>query len=35
MDLHVGFAGYFTRPLCTDPVRAERVAALLLDLRWP
>lgn len=35
MELHVGFAGYFARPLCTDPVRAARVASLLVDRRWP
>jgi hypothetical protein len=35
MGLHVGFAGYFARPLCTDPARAERVASLLVDPRWP
>jgi hypothetical protein len=35
MDLHVGFAGYFARPLCTDPARAAQVAALLVDRRWP
>ncbi len=35
MQLHLGFAGYFARPLCADPERAARVASLLVDPRWP
>jgi hypothetical protein len=35
MGFHVGFTGYFSLRLCNDPVRAERVASLLVDPRWP
>jgi hypothetical protein len=33
--LHVGFATRYAVPLVTSPDRAERVASLLLDPRWP
>ncbi len=33
--LYVGFAGYFATRLYTDEPRAQRLAALLLDKRWP
>jgi hypothetical protein len=35
MTIHVGFAGYFAPRLYQDPARAARVAALLVDRRWP
>ncbi|MBE7450684.1 MAG: hypothetical protein HS111_17835 [Kofleriaceae bacterium] len=35
MDLHLGFAGYFAQPLALPASRARRVAALLVDPRWP
>ncbi|MBE7450077.1 MAG: hypothetical protein HS111_14595 [Kofleriaceae bacterium] len=35
MDLHLGFAGYFAQPLALPMARAQRVAALLVDSRWP
>ena len=35
MGLHIGFAAYFSVRLYEDRARAERVASLLVDERWP
>jgi hypothetical protein len=35
VSLFVGFAAYFAIKLCEEPERAERLAALCLDPRWP
>ena len=33
--MYLGFAGYFSVRLCNEPERAEKLAKLLLDRRWP
>lgn len=35
MAIYLGFAGYYSTRLCDDRGRAERVASLLVDPRWP
>lgn len=35
MKLFLGFAGYYATRICEDRARAERIASLLVDDRWP